>query len=232
MPATTGTRPLDKDLVQIINSVNTVPVTRGTSKENSMDDSTAAFFTLTLGAGFGAVIFGLLASWRHKPVGRWVILGAVCGVIPLIGWLVGFGFLLDLLFGTKGDSGSETSTAAKAFGQGAQYVYVADNTGIAVDPGQETVRLKNGSTIQTYPFSAVRGWKTNLASGGEIIGGTGYTAIAAGGANLRNERENRKNSGLFVSVRDIDNPEWRIDMPNENNQKRWMEIMRQSINRD
>lgn len=190
------------------------------------------FSILFAPAIFGAVLFGLLASWRHKPVGRWVILGAVCGLIPFFGWLVGIGFLLDLLFGTKGDSGSETSAAAKAFGQGAQYAYVADNTGIAVDPARKTVRLKNGSTIQAYPFSAVREWRTNLSSGGAIIGATGTAGFAAAGANLSNERANRKNSGLFVSVRDIDHPEWRIDMPNENNQKRWMEIMRQSINND
>ena len=183
-------------------------------------------------AGFGALTFGLLASWRHHPVGRWALIGAVCGAIPLLGWLVGFGFLIDLLFGAKGDSGSESSSAAKAFGLGAKYVYVADDTGIAVDSNQETVRLKNGSLIQTYPFSDIRGWSTNLASGGEIIGATGTAAIGAGGANLRTGLQNRKNTGLFVSVRDIDHPEWRIDMPNENNQKRWMEIMRQSINRD
>lgn len=140
--------------------------------------------------------------------------------------------MIDLLFGAKGDSGSERSAQAKSFALGAQYAYVADNTGIAVDPGKETVRLKNGSNIQTYPFSAIRGWRTNLSTGGAIVGATGAASPAAGSANLRNERENRKNSGLFVSVRDIDHPEWRIDMPNENNQKRWMEILRQSINND
>lgn len=140
--------------------------------------------------------------------------------------------MIDLLFGAKGDSGSERSAQAKSFGLGAQYAYVADNTGIAVDPGKETVRLKNGSNIQTYPFSAIRGWRPNLSTGGAIVGATGAAGPAAGSANLRNERENRKNSGLFVSVRDIDHPEWRIDMPNENNQKRWMEILRQSINND
>lgn len=54
-----------------------------------------------------------------------------------------------------------------------------------------------------------------------------HAGIAAAGHNARNARRNRKESGLFISVRDIDRPEWRIDMPNEKNQKRWMEILRQ-----
>ena len=37
---------------------------------------------------------------------------------------------------------------------------------------------------------------------------------------------------FFVTVRDIDNPKWRIAMSDSNTQARWMEILRQSINED
>ena len=182
------------------------------------------FFLLT--AAFGAILFGLLARAKDRSVALWAFLGAICGFIPFIGWLVGLGLMVVLLVWTKGDS--DSSAAAKDFALGAKYVHVAGGTGIAVDPDNETVRLKIGKLVQTYPFSEVRGWRTNFATGGDIIG----TGIAVAGANIRVARENRKNTGLFVSVRDIENPEWRIEMPDEKSQQRWMEIMRQSINRD
>ena len=81
----------------------------------------------------------------------------------------------------------------------------------------------------------MREWRTHLSTGGEVfaagnIGFTGISSVAA--QNARVARDNRQASGLFVRVRDIDRPEWRIDMPSEKNQKRWMEILRQTINND
>ena len=186
------------------------------------------FFLLT--TAFGAILFGLLARAKNRSVLLWALLGAICGFVPLIGWLAGFGLMVVLLVLARGDS--DGSAATKDFGLGAKYVHVAGGTGIAVDPYNETIRLRLGKLDQTYPFSDVRGWRTNLATGGDILLPGISTAIAVAGANLRVARENRKNTGLFVSVRDIENPEWRIEMPDEKNQKRWMEIMRQSINRD
>lgn len=183
-------------------------------------------------------IFALLAKWKHKSWLLWGIIGAVLALIPFIGWILWIVCLLSLLFGLSGDSGSENSSDAREFGQGAPYAYIGGNTGIAVNTEKRIVRLKEGKSIKEYAFTAIREWRTNLSSGGEVFsaGGIGlagmHAGIAAAGHNARNARRNRKESGLFISVRDIDRPEWRIDMPNEKNQKRWMEILRQAIHND
>lgn len=179
----------------------------------------------------GALIMGVTAAARHRNWVGWGLFGGVLGVIPFIGWLAWMGFMIDLLFGAPGDDGSETSAAARAFGQGAKYAYAGGGTAIAIDDARGVLRLKNGQVTKEYPFSEIREWRTRLLTGGEIIGGGGTAALAAGGANLKNAKENRKGSGLFISVRDIDHPEWRIDMPNEQSQKRWMEILTQLVNK-
>lgn len=205
-------------------------------------NSISPFGFLFLMVLFGTTV-ALVAKLKGKPCLGSGIKAALLALFSLVG-LPGLGVVLWLLalvivaVSGGGDSGNENSSAAKHFGQDAQYAYVAGNTGIAVDPAKQIVRLKEGKAVAEYPFSQVRGWRTNLSSGGDIIhaGGTGFAGLNAGmaaaGHNARNARENRKASGLFVSVRDIDRPEWRIDMPNEKNQKRWMEILRQTINND
>lgn len=55
-----------------------------------------------------------------------------------------------------------------------------------------------------YLFSDVREWETRNGLG--------------------------KNSGLYVSVKDVDHPKWRIEMKDDGIQARWMEILRQEIN--
>lgn len=37
-------------------------------------------------------------------------------------------------------------------------------------------------------------------------------------------------SGFFVTVKDIDDPRWHLQMIKERDQARWMEIFRQEIN--
>jgi hypothetical protein len=44
------------------------------------------------------------------------------------------------------------------------------------------------------------------------------------------KRDAAANTGFFVTVRDVDNPKWRIEMRDEATQARWMEILRQEIN--
>lgn len=203
---------------------------------NFFETLSSGFLAVTLMLLYIAVLGGILAliaKMKGKSWLRWGVIGAVCGLIPVIGFIVWLVLLVVLALGGSGDTGSETSAAAKSFGQGAQHNYVGGKTGIAIDPMRKIVRLKDGKIEKEYPFTDIREWRTNLASGGEVIAvGGGYAGIAAAGQNVRAARENRKASGLFVSVRDIDRPEWRIDMPNEKNQKRWMEIMRQTINND
>lgn len=191
------------------------------------------FFKLWLFCVIGGGLFmALVARARLRSAIGFGVLGATLGAIPFLGWFL---YPITIAGIKKGDNGSEASTAAKAFGNGAQYAYVGDDTGIAIDTTQRVLRLKQGSTTREYPFEHVREWRTHLSTGGEVFaaGNIGFTGISSvAGQNARVARDNRQASGLFFSVRDIDRPEWRIDMPSEKNQKRWMEILRQTINND
>lgn len=90
--------------------------------------------------------------------------------------------------------------------------------------------LAGNGVMKTYRFNEVRNWTINdvraeqvYASGGVF---QGINAIS-NNANLRSKAMGE--SGLFVSVRDIERPEWQIWMKREE-QKKWFEIMTQLIN--
>ena len=136
--------------------------------------------------------------------------------------------MLYLYLSTKG--GSSTSPEAKHFGQEAKHVFLNKGTGIAVDTVKQVVRLKKDKVTKEYPFTDVREWRANKVTGGEVIAAGGWAGVAAIGQNARVGRENREQTGLFVKVRDIDHPEWRIDMQDQDLQNRWMEILQQTLN--
>jgi len=141
------------------------------------------------------------------------------------------------------------------------YSHHYDGTAIAVDREGEIVHLRgifNKIRVEkSYPFAAIRSWNTNVSSGGLITshGKTSFTeSLGMGIANHRKIKENERKSGLFIQVRDIDHPEWRVAFPSDTSDfkvdfadalmgrpnsgrhdlelKRWMEIMRQFVGGD
>lgn len=108
----------------------------------------------------------------------------------------------------------------------ANYNHSEANTAIAINTEERLISFKNKAVIKSYPFSDIRSWRYNLSSGGEVYG-KGLEVI---GHNIRNSRENAASSGFFVTVKDIDNPEWRTVMSSEKSMKKWMEIFEQNVN--
>ncbi len=103
------------------------------------------------------------------------------------------------------------------------------NTGIAVDTENKEVHLKDRSNYKIYKFDQIRSWETNVQTGGQVYG-TGLAAIAA---NFESANANKNNTGLFVKVKDVDFPEWKINFPIGSAKKdlaRWMEILQQTLN--
>ena len=113
-----------------------------------------------------------------------------------------------------------------------QFKHLYDGTGIALDTDNQIIYLKNGKLQKSYPFSEIREWKYNVQSGGTIIGG-GFRGL---GHNLGTVRNNKKSSGLFISVRDIENPQWRVAFPYNTKMEgellKWMEIFNQYVNNE
>lgn len=116
-----------------------------------------------------------------------------------------------------------------------EYKYPTKNPSIALDTQSKLLHLRASGKSKTYPFSDIRSWRYNLSTGGEIttIGNVGLAgAMNASTANLANARKNRAESGFFVTVKDIENPEWQIQMPSVIEMKRWMEIFEQKVNNE
>ena len=144
-------------------------------------------------------------------------LAIIFGPISVVGWLL-------LIFGVV--KGFMSRNGYDAFSKGYKYSFSNSGTGIAISPERKIVKLKLKNNVKEYPFSDVRKWETNISSGGHIMGG-GTQVL---GHNIRTNRKNKVESGLFIKVKDIDNPEWRIAMMNKKEQNRWMEILQQTMN--
>ena len=102
-------------------------------------------------------------------------------------------------------------------------------TGIAVDTKKQEVHLQDKSNYKVYRFDEIRSWEANTQSGG-LIYGSGMNVLMA---NLANQRANKENTGLFIKVKDVDHPQWKIEFPPAKAKQeltRWMEILQQTLN--
>lgn len=135
------------------------------------------------------------------------------------------------------------------------YKYLGEGYGIAVDLAKQRLILRGDSTYKKvaveYPFSDVREWGYEMPgyspeSITRVYGnpGVGVTAGAMA-ANIGTARRNKakrteamENTGLWVKVKDIENPKWFVrfksanlhDKDTEIELVRWMEILNQCIN--
>ena len=174
---------------------------------------------------FGFAIIGL-GLYYDKSFG---LLGLILLAWPVLGWL------WKLIGGGNGET--QLEQWLKALPE-TKYKYGNDEHGIALDEAKRVMYLFTYGYSKSYPFSDIREWTTNLASGGMVISSNIaiYDMSAAGRANREQKKENDDNSGLFISVKDIDHPEWRIKFSKypqdeERLQKQWMEIFRQVVNK-
>lgn len=168
-------------------------------------------------AGIIVIVLSFVLSYAFAPLG-------------LIGFLVGV--VLIVMGAVQASGASSNTSTTEGFGAGFTYSFECNNSGIALSTDRQVVKLKEKKNIKEYAFVDIREWECNLASGGDIVytGGSFSGGMAVVGENMRNKKRNVAASGLFVTVRDIDNPVWRIEMMDKKSQQRWMEIMRQCLN--
>lgn len=83
--------------------------------------------------------------------------------------------------------------------------------------------------MQKYSFPDIRSWKIEENTPGRMIGAGFWAGTAAIGENKKAKMRAEAASGLFTSIKDINNPEWQITMPAKD-QKKWFEIMTQFLN--
>lgn len=174
---------------------------------------------------FSSIIFGIIFVYVFGGVigtlpGAIFIGGGICWLL----WLMLVGFSNQ----SKGDAWIKSYPGSK-------YKFAYGECGIAV--GENQLHLCEYGYTKSYAFNDIRSWETNLSTGGEIIGGGGNIeqAIHFGIANRKQQKNNEKNTGLFVKVRDVDKPIWRIRFSkNEEEEKslqaKWFEILSQTLN--
>ena len=126
------------------------------------------------------------------------------------------------------------------------YYHEFDKTSLLVDLNKKTIKLKEKNKEQTYPLSDIKTWRYDLTSSGKIIGVGITNGIIAKSQNDSNRLKDAKNSGFFISVKDIQNPEWQIKFfPKEGRfsddkgfrdteiqLKRWMQVFEQVLNQN
>ena len=123
----------------------------------------------------------------------------------------------------------------------ADYKHVIGDSAIALNKSTQTLFLANGSTRKTYSFQDVRNWNYAVLAGGASLGGRfekgvvgQIQAFTTAKEYVRNAKNIAAGSGLFIEVKDIDHPKWRIEFARSNLMEaellRWMEILRQNIN--
>lgn len=109
------------------------------------------------------------------------------------------------------------------------------STWMKIDEQKGLIHLKEENKQKSYPFSAVKEWRYNLT-----------TNIQRTGTDRELDRtHNFHESGLFITVDDIQNPEWRVmffptngdfnsqegSRNTEIQLKRWMQIFDNVINK-
>lgn len=120
------------------------------------------------------------------------------------------------------------------------YLHKFHDCEIRLDTNKQEVFLKNSEGANTYSFEEIKEWSYNITYGGEVAGG-GLSSIRENGKRLG---QNIAESGLFIRVKDVRNPEWHIrfyprndsfnsrkginDLKAQLNQ--WMEIFDQNLN--
>lgn len=134
----------------------------------------------------------------------------------------------------SGRSDSQTLKAAACEAVGistdSKFAHVERNTAIALNSQTRRIAVSAGGESKIYGYEDVRDWevrKVSRAGGAVGYGATG--TIAAGSQNIAASMEADRQTGLFLTMRDIKHPQWRISMFGSDDRARWAEILRQEL---
>jgi len=112
----------------------------------------------------------------------------------------------------------------------APYQHVEAGTAIVLNPSARRMALAQGAQAKVYEYADIRSWEARKESAGGAVGIGLEGTIAAGSQNIAASKRADQNTGLFLTMRDIENPLWRISMFDAGDRARWSEILRQQVN--
>lgn len=106
-----------------------------------------------------------------------------------------------------------------------KYQQYSNNSGVAIASNGRII-LSAGANTKSYDFGAVRSWRTSLQAPGMAFGG-GLNGVMV---NAVEAQRAAQNTGLFLLVKDIEDPEWHIKISNKKILSKWFEILQQELN--
>lgn len=154
------------------------------------------------------------------------------GIVPAA--LLVAGILFGLRFFTKKQmENSLFKTAGILKNDKNCFIFFNLNSGVVLNPSEKAITLADtASTVKKYRYDEIRSWSNEEETAGETIGVGFHAGMAALGANARAKAKARENTGLFISVKDINHPVFRIGMQNKKDRQKWFEILTQELNED
>ena len=174
-------------------------------------------------------LFSLLVM---APTGLAILVAASTKLSFVTAWIILECLFVGLFYAVNSSrflSTNKRYEILKAAGVG-KYQHLTSEDGIGLNESDKTITLINKKNFKTYRFDDVRKWETISAKSGKMVGVGSMTAlIGAAEANSIAKHQARKSSGLFVTVKDLDEPVWHINITDEREQARWMEILTQFL---
>lgn len=182
-------------------------------------------------AGVICIIVGLFTMFTNWAVGLSFFAGAAALMVPA--WMIGKSL--------QDEAKDAISNYATRIGAGVDRVHVWKGTGIAtLKSGMGIILFEEGfhktHNMRHYPTADIREWKQSWVTPGKVVGGNAThlaqgvsDALEKASANSSMRRQAAKESGLFIDVRDVDHPRWKIEFPNEDELLKWFEIMNQTM---
>ena len=151
--------------------------------------------------------------------------------------LIAVGFAVPIVINRKNQKGtSQLENIRKEIAEivgNSKFIHIENNTVIALNQAKKEVLLGKVGLMKKYPYADIREWTVVKETAGESVPVYGLGAanvIAAAASQAGSDARAAANTGLFIKVRDIDLPEWKIEMRNKDDRSRWFEILTQEIN--
>jgi len=157
------------------------------------------------------------------------------GNIILVVFLLGIPSLILFRFVSDRNKEQQNLTNAKMLinnhpSGGALYAFENDNSGIFLSKDKKAICLYRGKIAKLYDIDKIRGHRTSLIEPDKYFT-VGRASLGAAvdiiAANNRSARRAEEQSGIFIQIKDIDFPEWHINMTKKKDQSRWHEILTQ-----
>jgi hypothetical protein len=170
-------------------------------------------YMLTVVFGLIGMFFTVASFGIHAPVLGLIIFVVAWAPLAFVVWR-------DIDRAAKRD-GLHTKLAQDlGVSLGAGFDHAEESSGVIIDTKGKRLGVHVDGVSKIYGYDQVRDV--------QIVKETAARTRVAG-HDIANAAAAKRNSGLFINVRDIENPKWRIAMDNEATQQRWLEICNQEM---